>query len=394
MASKRHFYEILINGGSKRGESFCCSYDRVKDLMIRIGVQKIKASFSMTVLKDHSALIEEQRIFFNILNKAYLLHVLFFGCPLTIDSIEIIIDKETKRFTKDTSAGFPFVYSTLSAPLYDFDLPFLNGELTEAICNCSKSTANDDYRMVALFSFLSSFGKEFQIDRFTLLWTAMNAFYNYNALCYQQGVKQMYSCGDNQTLHKSLQLVGKDGLSIGATSWLLKKQYKPISADDAKKLFPRYCAVEKNLSHLTEEHIKHLYEESYRNLVEGHSMSDGFAELEKEIAVFGLPVFSFLLLGYPYYWRCRYLHGNHAPALFLAFNDPELDSLRVMNYFMKRYLTENLRLMFRDDYWDDEKTECVLDYMALFSDGAKKKIDKHGLFTKKESMQVRKEDAR
>ncbi len=91
MASKRHFYEILINGGSKRGESFCCSYDRVKDFMIRIGVQKIKASFSMTVLKDHSALIEEQRIFRNGLeefhaplgrNDVLSVWMLMNGCPL------------------------------------------------------------------------------------------------------------------------------------------------------------------------------------------------------------------------------------------------------------------------------------------------------------------------
>ncbi|MCR5586725.1 MAG: hypothetical protein K6F77_04255, partial [Lachnospiraceae bacterium] len=89
-----------------------------------------------------------------------------------------------------------------------------------------------------------------------------------------------------------------------------------------------------------------------------------------------VPLFVFMVLGYPYYWRCKYFHGNNIGPLFMAHNEDDLKILFVINYFMDKFINDYLPKIFDEDYWNEEKYEKSLNYVKELEEGIYKRYTK------------------
>lgn len=72
-----------------------------------------------------------------------------------------------------------------------------------------------DLRFVSAFSFLMAKSKNYETELFSNLWTAMNAYYSYVALCFEKKLRVELGVGENEKLKSALTLHG-DYQMIGA----------------------------------------------------------------------------------------------------------------------------------------------------------------------------------
>ena len=57
--------------------------------------------------------------------------------------------------------------------------------------------------------------------------------------------------------------------------------------------------------------------------------------------------------------------------LIMAYNDYEITSLNTINYFLERFLNENIPMMFQEDFWDENKQKQAVSYIEYLSGNKK-----------------------
>ena len=347
MAGKKHQYTIHINGGSKQKE-LTYQYGRVKNISLRIGKKKATIAFETGTAMTAAELTSfKSNLFRDAYRKAYLLHALKIDEGLEVKRLEVIIDGDITSFD-EKDAFFPFLFSMIdNKPL---SLSKSWGDLTPAIQTTTKSEMDNDLRFVSAFSYLSSKSKQYAVERFTNLWTAMNAYYSYIAHLYEKELRSELGMTDeNGTIkNQQLKLVRKDCRSIGALCWLLYPKYEnPKNADE---LWKHNYNTEKILCNYSSSQIHELYEASLSE-IKGEPLPAQYKDLAECAELFGVPLYTYLLLIYTYHWRCNLLHGNRATMLFCAYNDYEIAVLHTVNYFLDRFLNEAIPKMFKSDFF-------------------------------------------
>lgn len=374
---KKTTYSICINGGCPDAEKLLYNFGQTKGIALQIGSQCATAEYAMSVCKTHDELVllqeKSSSVFRDALRKIHLIHVLLFSCGLTINELSITINGTMKVY--DASfPGFPFITSLLQGR--EIVVPDKAETLVSHLLSLPHSKLSIDYRVAALYAFLASSARDFQIDRFTNLWTAMNACYNYTSHMYTQSMSARYHITEEQKLNSNLALKA-DGKCIGAFSWLIYPQYKEITAELADELKYHYLYISRELSKLSNEEVALLYSQAKANIESGCELDSRFSVLEQEISYFGVPVYTCLLLGYPYYLRCKFIHGNIATTLFEFRTDADHRSLEISCYFMEQYLKEHIVEMFSEGYWTEQKTDLVLDFFANTNSDAANAISKN-----------------
>ena len=73
---------------------------------------------------------------------------------------------------------------------------------------------------------------------------------------------------------------------------------------------------------------------------------EGF-EVLKEVCDDTITFYGFILCEYAYYLRCKYFHGNRTITLLSTYNEREVCILRLLCYFLDRFLIENIPGMFK-----------------------------------------------
>ncbi len=119
--------------------------------------------------------------------KMYLVHAIVFNSGMEINSISISIDSDAAvEYTRESNPNFPFMTSML--PAGDLKLPASiidNQNIIDTILLRSKTAADNDLMLCALQAYMLSKTREYAVDRFLNLWTAMNAVYNWLAREFQ-----------------------------------------------------------------------------------------------------------------------------------------------------------------------------------------------------------------
>ena len=122
--------------------------------------------------------------------------------------------------------------------------------------------------------------------------------------------------------------------------------------------------------------------------IHGISPPEDYAPIVACAKRFGVPLFTFLLPTYPYRWRCKLFHGNRTTALLTAYNDYELAVLHTVNYFLDRFLNEEIPKIFDEGYWTTEKQDAIDTYWRAVAqkdfEKASKKRQQHLAATDKE----------
>ncbi len=362
----RHKYEIVINNDCKEVTGVY-NYGSIKGITLSVGVQKAVIRYEIGRLRTTEDLIAfRYNDFRDALRKVILLHAVRYDRDLVIKKIVIKIDDEAHFFDRDhdPTGHFPYIFSMMGG--IKLGLAESWKSLGEIIIGATKTRTVEDLRFSCMFSFLASRGRDYSIDRFLNLWTAMNAYYSYSAQQYEERVKKDHDIFD---LSGKLKICGKDAESMGMVSWFIDEQYTDISdRNRLRDLWKNNYVIEIILQKYSITDIEKLYDAAEKEL-RGKALPSKYISLKNRAGEFGVKLFPFLLLIYPYNLRCRYFHGNSPTILIAAYNDYEISALETVNYFLTRFLNEKIPEMFSDDFWTDEKQKKAERYIEYLYKG-------------------------
>ena len=353
---KTHTYTIHFNGGSKKNK-LQYQYGSVKDITLQISEQRATITFSMRSVHSAEDLISfKSKLFRDAYRKIHLIHALIIKQGLIVNKMEICIDGVSNYYDSE-HPSFPFMFSMIEKN--DLGLSDAWSTLVPEVLTIPKSRMDNDLRFVSAFSYLASKSKVYRVERFTNLWTAMNAYYSYYASCYEKEIRAELGKDDAEKLPKDLQLIKQDSRSIDAIGWSIFPKYEKIKNREA--LWKDNYRTEKILCNFSLPQIEELYNAAEQEL-KGIPLPAQYADLAACADTFGTPLFTYLLLIYPYHWRCNIFHGNRATLLFAAYNDYEMAVLQTANYFLERFLNDAIPTMFRDDFFEG-KYDSVKQFM-------------------------------
>lgn len=349
--AKKVCYVISMNGGCRRGEMILGSFGGTKNISFVLAKQRVTIRFQMGVKKTFEDFITfRSEIFKDVYRKAYLMHAVLFKEGLAVSSLSVQIDEEQRCYDASVP-GFPFLYSMLGRQPIQLSDAWRSLAQT-VFADSSKSSIESDCRNCAVQSYLLSFSRQYETDRFMNLWTSFNAYYGYIAQLFEQYIIQK-----NEKVGNTFKMIGLDNPSQGALAVTLAPEVfflKRISDDKHQRKVLHdtnraLCGVD--LTRMGE-----MYDEMKSNLNSSFVPHSAFAQLYQIAKDYptgkgtSLPAFLYYLVVYPYWLRCNYFHGSKAQPVVAACNEPEISDLRVVNFFLQRFLMENIPRMYGDRF--------------------------------------------
>lgn len=351
---REYGYTVTLNGTPQKPVSYMYKYGGTDGIVLKVSRQKAEVSFHLTTKKDFADIISFRvKLMKDAMRKMHLLHALRFNSSISVKKITITIGDEEQVYT-DSEQGFPFFFSMLNSKNFGWEQGW-SSDRWITVLSGTKTQTDNDYRFVALFSYLSGQSKRFEIDRFTCLWTAMNAHYNYIAQRYEDRLSREHGYVSKNEIKKKQRLLGNDAGSIGALLRILECGEKKPSRDQKDANIKDYSALKEHFQQLSHTETESLYEDLYANRKELEYCPAGKLgmHLKTCIAHAKMSAYGYILLEYAYYLRCRYIHGGKATVLFASYQDIELSALRVVNYFLAQYLKLEIPAMFDPDYFTE-----------------------------------------
>ena len=318
-------YKIIFNSRCAERTPLVYSYGNTKDIRISLAKNKAVVSFTMGVKKtiDDFARLKVN-IFADAYRKVLLCHACKYGCNLQVEKITTCIDDDEYELNEDNTDAFPLMYSMISSDSFNISEAFGSGGFLNEIVSTTKSDAETDLRFVSLYSYLQSKKRNYIIDRFSNLWTSMNAFYNYYYKMTEQYKKDPRP-KDKAALDNIIKILGFGGCISSQNEREQNKQF--------------YHKMKDLLSGMKND--KELYDSAFskRKDIRFEKLQECAGELKMDL-------FPLLLFEFPYYLRCNYFHGNQCTILISSYNDYELRCLETVNYFLDRFLDERIPMLF------------------------------------------------
>lgn len=347
----RHKYRIIINRESK-AKADVYDFGHTKGINLKVSKQKVTIEFEMTLLKELSDFTGLKFDLFNdAYKKAYLIHAIRYSEGLIVNSIQIFIDGDAHCIEKDsdTTGHFPYMFSMITSKKLNLNNKWKTIE-TEII-KTTKTQSNKDLRFSAIYAFLASKSREYEIDRFGNLWTAMNAFYTF----------LVRRCNEIHELNiKRI----NDARAIKFLACLIESESVNIPNDEEKKeKWKNNYRLEEIVKGYKVEDYEDLYEASIQEL-KGEGLTEKYHELSEIANEFGVKLFSYILLVFAYRIRCEFFHGEVNTLLIIGYNDYKIHVLEMVNYFIDRFLTEKISFLFTDDFSHMIRTDDAKNYLC------------------------------
>lgn len=287
------------------------------------------------------------------MRKMHLLHAIRFGSWLKVRKVIVTIDGETEEYGRSTQ-GFPFLYSMIQAK--DLALPesWQDPAFQDAVLRATKTAADHDLRFSCLFSFLAGAGKQYEIERFTCYWTAVNSLYN---LLLQQS-QPLFAADHGAARFEDLprqkrNLLTGDCAGISALLRLLQCGRGLGTQAERNANKSQYGAMRSYLRHIPRKELAGLYDQFLAHRRDPEWVPEGplGEHLKLCLQRTGLTAWGFVTLDYAYYLRCNYLHGSKTTILFSAADDPEMLAFRCLNLFLGEFLKEMIPQIFAPDWF-------------------------------------------
>lgn len=353
-------YRLIINKEPKNCHPYIYQYGPTSGIKLSVGEQAALLEFNMTVSKQFDDIVSMKvQLIPDAMRKVYLIHALKQDEGLAVEKITVFIGDESRTYNKSKdSPHFPFVFSMISCEHLNLGSAWNSSDMLSEIFHVVKTDADRDYRFAALYSYLSSIGRPYEIDRFSCLWTSMNALYNNIVKLYLAEAEKRHP------IQKADKILGNDSRSIGALINILNCGKSKPSRNMQKNYRAEYARVGDCLKLLSVEEIECLYELLFmqKTVLQVSGLSENLKPINILSQKLSITPFALLLLEYPYHWRCRYFHGNQATILFSTYNDRELSILRTLNYFLSEFLRNEIPLLFSKEYFDQTKYNTIYKY--------------------------------
>ena len=369
------FYEILINAGCSVKDPLIYKYSNTKNIELHIKKDRAAIRYYMSVAKSPEEMIAfKAGVFKDAYRKVFLLHGVLFDRDINVRTITVAIDGVSVVYDKDTE-GFPFVYSMISKLPMHLSESWQSKEFCLRLIESPKSKSNNDYRQISVLAFLCSKGRPYIIDRFTNLWTSMNAYYNWYADLYNEFFRKKYHYDAKyyEMMRKRIP-EGKMGEFDNLRSETLSngRKYPFIVSGDTNCIKLLMESIHKNgafikssqfenditlramlhrfesrLCSLSDFDLQRLYSYSVLLLSGSQAASnDEFFDIFKLIQGMNRQnLYFFLVLEYPYICRCNYLHGSKALLLLSYENEFEIRRLKAASFFVEKFLSERIPMM-------------------------------------------------
>ena len=322
--------------------------------------------------------------------KAYLLFALYYGEGLRIERYSVVQNGVRRMLLHYGNAPFfPYFESVilpgdlvLEENEFDEGKIFRNARIMSHIANSKRSDDQADKKITALFAYIHSKCRRYEVDRFMNLWTAINALYSDINLKHtkfvedriamipkevldqyrlsKDVVREFYTVpekDDNVPRRLLIKLV-HDRLGIrrknsGGKERVLK-EFTDAYEDYFTPFIIGYTGRNGGLTPPGEKRVplrvkEYLYEAALSDADRipeeaSHCEQEGFAKLYNWSERAGASLLSFLTFELPYYKRCSYIHGSE--TTLLVSNYYSISLLACLNFFMERFLEKYIPYMF------------------------------------------------
>lgn len=312
------------------------AFGRNRDISLHVCEDGILiVAYSSADKKADDILYGNDLLFTDAVRKALLIYAIRYGKYIGLIGAEVRIDSEI-RASYSAKGHEPLIYSLSEGKLR---LPF--GELWKdpdvesAIAKTSKSSY--DGRFTSLHALLAAKSNRYEIERFTYYWMATNGLYGYmggrcRELFSEKARKDRKTHSECTELgflarccgHEPCAVPNGDNLPRAHTRqirWHISAVLKRIRNDEVDD-FCDACLTEDTSNGYLSAIRAGLTTESY----DYH----------------GIPSWSLMLTGYPYWIRCESFHADSALPTFCYADDGDVKVLRVVNRLLDRFLTAEL----------------------------------------------------
>ena len=318
---KKHEYLIILNCGKRRKDPLVYQYRNTKNIELHILKGRACIAFCQgSERKTDVLLAGTDNLCTDAIKMAMLFHLILYAEPLDIRQMDMSIDGILYSVCKRKKWDEPIVYSMIETK-FDHPLPDIwrNAAVLQTLISMPKSAY--DSRMNAVIALLLGKTRYYRSEKAIYLWMSMNGCYNFVAE--QLGKYAKRSWNKEAKRQELLEIVV--GLNYGR------------KIDDEKKNLLTKKAISL-LGHVQDEPAA-----LYNNLGKGHAcvFEDELNALSEQLEA-QIPLMTFMTIWLPYQIRCNYFHSNQAMPLFLYAGDPLLKALYYTNYFVERFVEENL----------------------------------------------------
>ena len=362
-----------------------------------------------------------RKYFNDAIRKANLLYALQYGKGLEIKKYTVWCGSVIRTIEEKDSEDFPYMCSMMQGVDYAVEPEefgsrgiFGNTAIMDHVALGKWSDDHSDEKKIALYAYLQSRGRYFEVDRFLNLWTAMNAVYCHICNEHKREIERRAESisdeelaplvSDEQTIKRDLKkLMSSEEIPDKESAKKILARRKLISAYTAaehadgeqRSYLLRLAHQMKDIPYRSqggvagklEQFLKDVHKDYYSVHIERHNLKDGrvkytsqklydrvmgiqngewsekeeelFAELAAHIEGFGITLFAFMTFDMPYMERNKLIHGSEATLLLADYY--QINRIACLNYFMDRFLAEYIPYLF-----DEEKTEEMISIINPF----------------------------
>lgn len=294
-------YKLLINNG-KGSNRFIYNYGNSKNIVISLSKDNAYIEFNTNNkydLDNNGSYL--YKLLKEGLKRIYLIHYIKYEKPLVINNIKLLFDSK-EIDVKDCFTIYTLLDENVLRPIDD---NLKDNEILQKFIIFNKTKYAE--QTSALYSYVYSKTKEYEIEKFSYLWMSLNGFYN-----------ELYGNNDREGREKLLKSYGY-GEKVPAC-----KNRNSFN----NKIIP-YLNKEKDLF-------------NKRNLLDKKSRL--YKKLNELINIDGVSLtpYGYILCELPYYLRCNMFHGNKPLLLFCYEDDLELSLLKFCSKIIEDFLDSEL----------------------------------------------------
>lgn len=334
-------YEIHFNGctktnASKSRKSYQYDYAGTKDIKLYFCEKYVQATFQMQTKKDLSDFTEcKSNLFVDLYMKVHFIYAILFGKGLCVKTLTFIIDGV--RYDLDETSGdphFPYVFSMLKDR--QISVPDEWGKIIPAFLTLTKSKIESDERFSVLYSYLSAQVRDYEVDRFLSLWTAINGI----GTVLGKEIESTVNLGKKQIVGIDRNVIGILGCWYG--NFTLPKVKQSPETDKWRDFFVQ----DDILNEWSKADKRDLFWQELENFDQNRESKIDNELLKSVCDRFQTSARAFFLFNLPYQLRCNYIHASKVMPVFRPFNDSILINLRVLNPLLEEFIRKYALCMF------------------------------------------------
>lgn len=333
----KHIHAVSVNTKKAKVQTFTYKFGNTKDIKIDIARGYFSVTAKLDKMYDKDEMLSKDGYLFpDAIKKAMLLHLLLYSENIAVKSMTVQIDDDIDTVTNDNSDSSTTVYSMVSGKLiHPIDTKWTDVEISELL---SQTKSKYDSRMSALFAFICSKSKHYEVERFMYLWMSFNGLYSYfsslvsdthenpkikkecNKECNQLRYYQLLFGWGNEHITDKKE---KHRLADGVTA-LVKQMPTPVTlATFSDVNSPLTAGIDKLL------------------------------EIPATSKKYNLTSQGYFLTQYAYYHRCKLFHADKPVALFCFADEEEIVCLRAINNVMEEFIDQNIHMWFSKSYVEE-----------------------------------------